>query len=395
MKTFLSATLLCLTMVAVTESASYACNLCATPSHTDPLIIPSILMTGASASGSQSITGAGSQTSNLGSFGITINPGSALAANTAALAAFNRGAAQWGSRIFDPITININANLGTFANNNIIGSTGSVLLQSTFDDIRGAVVDDAADEADDAIVAALPTAAQASFITPTGFGIANAIVLTKANAKALGFEGLDTVFGATDATITFNSAFSFDYDSSDGIGAGLVDFETVAAHEIGHALGFVSIVDSVDALLSQGRTQNLAIRTLDLFRFQNNVAGADPSTVEEFTSFPRFLLTGGDAITDELTGEYRMSTAVANGDGRQASHWKDDSLTGLTIGIMDPTLANQTITPVGDRDFRALDLIGYDILPRLEDSMTAPEPTSAALVCIGLLVIPIAARRRR
>ena len=52
---------------------------------------------------------------------------------------------------------------------------------------------------------------------------------TKANLKALGFQGLDAAFGVSDATMQFNSNFTFDYDNSDGVGAGLVDFETVGS----------------------------------------------------------------------------------------------------------------------------------------------------------------------
>jgi hypothetical protein len=32
-----------------------------------------------------------------------------------------------------------------------------------------------------------------------------------------------------------------------------------------------------------------------------------------------------------------FSTGLYQGDGNQASHWKDDVLTGSFIGIMDPT----------------------------------------------------------
>jgi len=51
--------------------------------------------------------------------------------------------------------------------------------------------------------------------------------------------------------MTFNSEFNFDYDSSDGITAGYYDFETVALHEIGHVLGFVSVVDAIDYFLAR------------------------------------------------------------------------------------------------------------------------------------------------
>lgn len=67
---------------------------------------------------------------------------------------------------------------------------------------------DASDELSNAIVGARPTAAQFSADVPLGVtpGLKH---LSKANAKALGFGGLDAAFGAADATITFSSGFWF------------------------------------------------------------------------------------------------------------------------------------------------------------------------------------------
>ena len=45
---------------------------------------------------------------------------------------------------------------------------------------------------------------------------------------------------------TFSSAFSFDFNPDDGVTAGQMDFIGVAIHEIGHALGFISGVDTYD-----------------------------------------------------------------------------------------------------------------------------------------------------
>ncbi len=47
--------------------------------------------------------------------------------------------------------------------------------------------------------------------------------------------------------MSFSNQYVWDFDRSDGITAGAIDFVGVAAHEIGHALGFRSGVDLADA----------------------------------------------------------------------------------------------------------------------------------------------------
>src|SRR4051794_25314620 len=75
---------------------------------------------------------------------INITPGAGLAANTAALAAFNRAANTWAAVFSDPVTINIDANLGSLGPN-IIGQTSSVQLVADYDAFRNWLVFDASD----------------------------------------------------------------------------------------------------------------------------------------------------------------------------------------------------------------------------------------------------------
>lgn len=136
-----------------------------------------------------------------------------------AIGAFNRAANLWDAALKDDVQVTITLNFQDMGSPTILGSTGSVYLAAGFSTIRNAMVADAADEVDDAIVGYLPTAAQFSATAPAGTTLAG-MAATKANLKAMGFEGLDETFGANDATMTFNTGFNFDYDNSDGVTAG-------------------------------------------------------------------------------------------------------------------------------------------------------------------------------
>jgi hypothetical protein len=311
---------------------------------------------------------------------ITIEAGAGLAGNAAALAAFNRAALAWSSRLSDPITVTVNADLATLGNPSVIGSASSVMLGGAYTAVRDQLVADASDEADDAIVASLPTAAQFNASMNAGFSLDGNIFLTKANAKALGYQGMDFLFGLSDGTITFNDQFAFDYDNSNGVTPGTMDFETVAAHEIGHTLGFFSMVDTIDANISTPGA--IGISTLDLFRFPAN-AGV---TAANFSTATRSLVAGQEAEFSDAQHRYNFSTGVANGDGRQASHWKDDALLAQTIGTMDPTLGYVQVFPITYADLRALDVIGWDFT-------AVPEPGSIGLLSAGLCAVMWLRRR--
>jgi hypothetical protein len=124
-----------------------------------------------------------------------------------------------------------------------------------------------------------------------------------------------------------------------------------------------------------------------MFRFEDD----DPSNASEFTTGFRQLTPGGAPFTDFVdapwgllsTDEILMSTGAYTGDGRQASHWKDS----LGLGLMDPTASYGEVVPVSESDFRAMDVIGYDIA-------SVPEPGQLAML-LGLAAVGLYRRRRQ
>ena len=294
---------------------------------------------------------------------IVLNPGANLSANPQALQAFNRAATTWESLLSDPITVTVYADIVPMPSST--AATNPAMIGFNFDFIRDKMVTDALDEGpDDAILASMPTYANFTATLPAGSSLNGSMIATKANLKAIGVN-LDDVFGPKDADITFNANRPFDYDNSDGIGPGLFSFESAALHEIGHALGFTSTVE-----LTSGST--IAPHPLDLFRFQNGAANVDP-TEATFGTTPRFLIQGGVPIFDDGVNEWAMSSQL---DGFGASHWKDDSLTGVYIGLMDPAGPAGTAKYITNADLRAFDLIGYEIV-------TLPEPASLIALAFG------------
>lgn len=319
-----------------------------------------------------------------GLFQIHLDMGPELSANPGALAAFERAAAEWEAQISSPIRINISAELGTFTDPNIIGSTdlGAAPLNLDYTTVRARMMARAGRPGNE-ILSSLPDSEHLRAIVPTGATFDNTTVgITRANQKALGLIDNPLTDTVADGNIKFNKAFTFDYDSRDGVDANKVDFQTAAAHEIGHVLGFLSDVDDYDTLglISDNAT------TLDLFRFNQIIK---PATPEEFRILPRELRPGEESFTTDTEHEYPMSTGANQGDGRQASHWKDDFyfdgtkfVFGPTIGIMDPTLNDGVSEQVGEADLRAMELIGYD----------TPEP--GGITILGLGTMGMLARRR-
>jgi hypothetical protein len=294
------------------------------------------------------------------------------------IAAFQRAAAVWTDRIKSPITISIRIDYGLNTpgaepfGNNILGSTSSRRVLIDYPGARTQLLAGSSGPAETAIYNMLPT----SFV-PTNEGNGGVVALNRSVAFALGVP----VISPSDdnvATIGFNKAFSFDFNPDNGISFGMTDFVAVAAHEIGHALGFIS---------GAGGGVASFVTLWDIFRFPPGTDAGTLSTGERVMTIggEQVYFTGQSfTVAGIPTTELRLSTGGPDpedddGDGNQSSHWKDDTQNfNRFIGIMDPSIAPGVREEATENDFATLEMIGWNLISSVAPPPPPPAPPAPA-----------------
>jgi hypothetical protein len=159
--------------------------------------------------------------------------------------------------------------------------------------------------------------------------------------------------------------------------------------------------------------QTSIFSALDMFRYSNDpanlVPGTNPVLDLSVGGTKYFSIDGG---LTQFNGNSLFATGTYNGDGDQASHWKDASgasACGPQIGIMDPTFCYQQRGEVTALDLAAFDAIGYNLAADSRSSnylvntaqiynrfnaTAVPEPASWGMMIVGFGAVGFAMRRR-
>jgi Ca2+-binding RTX toxin-like protein/subtilase family serine protease len=180
------------------------------------------------------------------------------------------------------------------------------------------------------------------------------ISINRANAKALGLVNATDIGRDTQLILNSYGGLTWDFNSTDGIATNAYDFVGLATHELGHALGFDSGIDTLDNSVPKSDEANTFVTPLDLFRFSTQSVALGKGTLDwtATNTDKYFSIDGG------ITPIASFATGVIHGDGKEPQHWKDN----LGLGIMDPTLVRGEQPAIKPLDKQAFDVIGWNLL---------------------------------
>ena len=300
----------------------------------------------------------------------------------------------WSQYLKDDVNVNIHVGTSNELPSNVVGGAlpGLVQATGTIEVVNKLSIDKTSTD-DDTSTNNLPVGTIVNDLTmrnPSAY-------LTTANGKALDLtstssEALDGVIIMSDLE---SLAWNQDGTTTNDIGWSYpghavstpysLSFLSVALHEIGHVLGFVSVIDDEDwfsQTVDPKRTEQ-AQQTMftQLYGMPLRGFGTPDWTLDNGKQMPldffRYTAESMSTSKNDLspqkaayfsidrgqTSLAEMSTSKhSGGDGYQASHWKN---TDTSLGIMVPTLRLEQSNTISALDLRAFDVIGWDLADSL------------------------------
>lgn len=279
---------------------------------------------------------------------------------------FELAAMIWSSYLTDDVTVNLHIassdSLGE--NGDAVGGAVPIFHEQTYGVYQEYAEADASSETDQEAIESLQDGNTVDFLIDDQVVDGNTdILLTSAQAKALGMdEALTLENGSTwdrdlvdpdalDGYIIVSNSFewNYDYTRSGEAPEGTLDFMSMALHEIGHQLGFVSSLDGTLDIetLHSGETEAEGFTVLDLFRHS-----VDSSEVENPDGAVTDLTLGQNSYFSVDGGQTNLGD-FSDGTDYQASHW---NRLRVAMGIMDPTLAYKERLSLNYLDLQAMDV---------------------------------------
>ena len=303
----------------------------------------------------------------------------------------------WSQQLADNATINIFVEMTDYLPENVLGGAlpgieenvsyeefRYKLEQDITSDLDNLINENQQDDTDSFTAYFTGRHLQAGHKKKNGYEVADNeyMQMTRANAKALniidahdsGFDGyimMRNLDGVNDGALN-NFSWNYDY-SNNPIAGNQLDFVSVAIHEIGHTLGYISGLDKANWLADtvnlhyghdkkyypelEGAINNAT--PVDMMRFSeasNNKSGDGENWIDMSVGSDAYLSftgSGGTPVAHFSTG----TNKDLGGDGYQASHWKR---TSDVVGIMDPALVAGHRREVTQLDIQLFDAIGWD-----------------------------------